>query len=157
MKSQTAMALLLVIGVVLGFSASSLYSTSNLFSTVPDGHAAVAQTITVQDMTLGKTYAATFVSSGTSPALSIVSLSFTSGSKVAYSKWEFRATPTDGATAYAVMTIWGPDNTGNYFVEIGRMTTDAMQLTFPGGSMAWGASGNDGYVYFLTSYPLFFS
>jgi len=144
-NANTRLALVLVLGVVLGVAMFALVGSS-LPQSVPTGHSQVAATVHLTDTTMGVQYAAVFVRSGETVPLQIVQLSFSG--QVTYSLWEFRSTPSDPSTAYAVMRIWGPGSVGEFFVEVTRLSTDGFTGTFPSGSITWTSGGNDGYIYF---------
>jgi hypothetical protein len=123
-------------------ASQSLGSTN-----VPAGHQNVATKVYVYDSTLKEQLIAVYASSGQTVSLNITPLTF-SGS-VSYSFWQMRAVPNDPSTTYAWLSIWGPDSNGQYYVLIGRGSTDAFQVATPNTSILWNQGSNQGFAYDL--------
>ena len=148
MNKNATMLIILALGLIMGMAASSMFNINIPFN-VPTGHASVAGSVTVHDNTMDSSYPAVFVRSGESPSLQIVPLSFVGNVK--YSLWEFRALPNDASSVYATMLVWGPGDAGEYFVEVGRLSTNSFTVSYQGNTVNWQQSGNDGFVYFQTT------
>jgi hypothetical protein len=149
-----AAVIMLVLGVLVGFALANMTSSESggfIFgSTPPAGHLDTAAKISVRDNTFNTQLTAVFIRGGESRPLSLIPLAFVG--KIKYSVWEFRADANDASTVLAAMLIWGPDDGGKYFVEIGRLSPNAYTVMYPGGPTGghvWGQGGNDGFVYVL--------
>jgi len=148
MNTRMALVLMLAFGAIIGFMASSFFSASGgtVFSTPPPGHEQLANLITIQDTTMGKTLAPVFVRSGTTVPLSMIPLAFTGAIK--YSVWEYRLSTNDASTIMVTALVWGPGTANEYFVEVARLSPDAFTVSSPNGQGSWTQGGNDGFMYF---------
>jgi len=141
--------IMLVLGALIGFALANMAGSGN-FSVPPAGHYETAAKISVRDNTFNTQLTAVFIRGGESRPLRLIPLAFVG--KIKYSVWEFRTETNDASTVLAAMLIWGPDDGGKYFVEIGRLSPNAYTIVYPGGPTGghvWGQGGNDGFVYAL--------
>jgi hypothetical protein len=129
MKAKlTAVLLLLgtlIVGIILGYTATSI---KNWF--IPSDHAQLANAITVYDATYGRLQTLYFERAGRSQLLSITPLWTYQNREYQYSFWTFRY----GDDINAVMLIWGPDEYGNYYIEIAKLAGNQIDVTWPDGS-----------------------
>ena len=163
-KSAVIFLTVLLVGVVIGyFGAGAMGSTG----TVPSDQLAVAKLISVKDLDPSRNVYLTpvFISSGSTPQLSMIPLSFSAKGTIKYSLWEYRYIATDESTVGAVAQIFGPDSSGQYIVEIAKLTGDQMSLTWSADANVAGQTwtshtwantwngGDSGWFYVLLKIP----
>lgn len=126
-KRYLAFLSLVLIGVILGYLLAYVVTTMPIMA--PANHRAVANAVTVTDITTGETLKLVYM--GGVFSLNFPSLNeFPPGHTYAYSRWEF-----DSSTGVeAFMVVAGPGVDGlTYGIEISRKCWDTLKVMVPGG------------------------
>jgi hypothetical protein len=112
-------------GVLIGYMASPFIK--NWF--IPSDHAQIANAVAVYDATYGRYQTLYFERTGRTKMLSTVP-TFAPNTEYEYSLWTFRC----GDDVNAVMWIWGPNENGQYAIEIAKLAGNQIDVTWPDGS-----------------------